>query len=1681
MYKYFLYLFLFWCGLGSVDLHASSLPFKVDVLSRDAGSAYNPRNISLRLKIPDKMAMPLEITKNTLSLYVLPSGLDLSSKNIKQYLCKGIFIKYLRDDYYIDVRQLPANIGRYANLAVVIAKGNKHYQQFYPKVIKFADERTSVVLIVDSSYSMRQTDPQRLRVSAAKSFVDQAARSARRGGSIAEIGIVKFSSKARALAELTPSLRTKKLHKAIDSLGARGRTDIDAGLDRAFNLFEKSHYQRKIAILLSDGKNEVGTFKDSYRRYKFNNIIIYTIGLSNMADAALLTKIANETGGKYFEAPTQKDLYDIYQRIATSIQKRAVVHSSSGKIGNGTRIRQNIVVDSTLKEVEFSANISGDNLDFILKSPNNKKVNLLNYSSGDRYGVYHFIKPNIGNWTAFISNKTEQKNKHYNKSVNYSLRIEGDSPLFIEPFFYRGSYLLGEPVDISCSLSQSGKVLKNVKILAKIVAPDKTVTKLHLLDDGNHNDSQINDGVFSNYYNLAYKTGVYNVIIYASGNTLSGEKFTRYSEYSFSVSSKPFDGLKISQTVLDLGVVLAGQKYTKNFDLAVRSGHSLKVNLKLEGFENFKYTYHLPKNIIVKKQASVQLSITPKKTAVAKSYFGKLVLTTNYSTTIIPVQLTVVKPQILFVDDPIEIKSIGRGAILRYETKLVLNPKPSKKITAKVKYFKVVDLQHNEIKSANLVGDKTITFVDGIANLTFLLKAPIKFDTKWLFSWIEVENPIYSGKVKIQAKRFDATLSVKPKCFDFGTINKLPFKASKKIVLSSNVKNAEQLTYAIVVPDKTSIFKKSWLQIAAPTKIKPNYSADVVLNLSLPRGVEGGDLNAKLRIKSTNGQLDLPIDFFISSLSKRKTFHLKKYTKPIQIHHNQLVYENLMVSSLLSKNQKIRIKVSKNNGFKIKPMQNEWSLSADDYINIAFTIEANQYQKFGLHNIDFVIEGSGLSQTITRSILLEPLPTTNWRYTNNLGLYISLFKIFIFLILILLIVSLFIRWIKRQERGSMTKYIVVSSLVHLVCILLLIRALQDLKTIKTESLSAPVAVKIVKIKKWLGAGLNKQEQQLLSDDKLKPTKFKSNHKIEKDKLIIPVKKDIQLHSDKKNVKLVKPSINNIPTAKQHSFKNKRRTQIKERDILIKLPNDNIKNHNTKNTVKSKNNAVALSLQRQQKYYDNVVDDYKISKNLPDKISEATLVNYKNVQTSTMQLVKTKAKPSRRLTKASTQIKIILPTTNKQSFAKINKNNKSSSKVNFKRHSFKSRVSFVAKNLNMTNTITTTDLVTYDYDGDIAVKYHLKKSHKKSHKTQERPVNILMKQFVRKKQKTHAVVNNGFKSIQVKRHDIDIVASSSFNTQLQVNNKTIANHQLNLPINIKKRKIAFKQIKVAKQRRHQLLDKHKHTQIRSSATLGTLLTSRASFSVPQVNKRIFLQRQAIPKKQILKSANTKLNDLNISEQVLSDAVTIPSPNWAWQNKSPIQRRIPQEPYAKVLTRGDVEYLIGKVSIIRNKKELSLHIGNDILAGDIIKTDANSLVRILLSGRSMLVVGPSSMVEVGALIDLEVGARLVSGLYVYHGALRLSEDNGLIQHFIGFNQTNAQIVFEQGDLIIDNSQHNIMRIYMGRGFSYYIDNSTGNNVRFNARSIIELGADAQLHLHPWRIPERAKFNNLKRRLR
>jgi len=233
-------------------------------------------------------------------------------------------------------RHIPAVFALAALAALIVAMARPQ------AVVAVPRDDATVVLTMDSSASMTATDvaPTRLEAakSAASSFLDQ----------LPErfcVGLVSFSSSVQVLEE--PTDDRGPVRSSLAAIEGDIGTALGDAILTSVQLAPDPEEQEKLSggkplfavVLLSDGANSTGSEPlNILDEAKQAGVPVYTIAFGTDSgtveitndlgqtqtfavppDRETLKTVAEETGGRYFEAPTEADLQAVYDEIGSQV------------------------------------------------------------------------------------------------------------------------------------------------------------------------------------------------------------------------------------------------------------------------------------------------------------------------------------------------------------------------------------------------------------------------------------------------------------------------------------------------------------------------------------------------------------------------------------------------------------------------------------------------------------------------------------------------------------------------------------------------------------------------------------------------------------------------------------------------------------------------------------------------------------------------------------------------------------------------------------------------------------------------------------------------------------------------------------------------------------------------------------------------------------------------------------------------------------------------------------------------------------------------------------------------------------------------------------------------------------------------------------------------------------------
>lgn len=236
-------------------------------------------------------------------------------------------------------RHVPATFAILALAALVVAMARPQ------AVVAVPRDDATVLLTMDTSASMTATDVPPTRLEAAKSastsFLDLLPDRFR-------VGLVSFSSTVSVLEE--PSDDREAVRSALDRIDGDVGTALGDAIVESVALApdpEEQEEQEEFSggkplfaiLLLSDGANSVGREPlDVLDEAREAGVPIYSIAFGTPSgtveitndfgvtetfrvppDPATLRQVAEQTGGRFFEAPTEADLEEVYEEIGSQV------------------------------------------------------------------------------------------------------------------------------------------------------------------------------------------------------------------------------------------------------------------------------------------------------------------------------------------------------------------------------------------------------------------------------------------------------------------------------------------------------------------------------------------------------------------------------------------------------------------------------------------------------------------------------------------------------------------------------------------------------------------------------------------------------------------------------------------------------------------------------------------------------------------------------------------------------------------------------------------------------------------------------------------------------------------------------------------------------------------------------------------------------------------------------------------------------------------------------------------------------------------------------------------------------------------------------------------------------------------------------------------------------------------
>ncbi|MCW8131670.1 MAG: VWA domain-containing protein, partial [Planctomycetota bacterium] len=347
--------------------------------------------------------------------------------------------------------------------------------------LSFRRGQPDVVLLLDGSLSMGRTDPKRLRVEAARAF----ASIARDSGGIGRVALVQFDDNVRTILPLTPLTESAAIAQALEQIGENGQTDIDGGVRRALDVLRgDAKLASGAIILLTDGKQEPGDYKDAHKLAQAAGVPVHAVALGRDADRALLKRIASETGGTFSEAGRDQDLLRLYAAIAGKIAGGRTILAAPLKAA----AVHPFPIDGSCRTLAVSA-AAPEGGELRLTGPGGEAL-----ASGNLpHPLLFRMEPARGTWSAA-----------WTPAAASVARLEASAQTPLYPLFFRAGAGPADAVEIdpddprvALSLCEGARTLAPGEVSVRLETSDAQAFEAQLFDDGKHGDGAAGDGVYA--------------------------------------------------------------------------------------------------------------------------------------------------------------------------------------------------------------------------------------------------------------------------------------------------------------------------------------------------------------------------------------------------------------------------------------------------------------------------------------------------------------------------------------------------------------------------------------------------------------------------------------------------------------------------------------------------------------------------------------------------------------------------------------------------------------------------------------------------------------------------------------------------------------------------------------------------------------------------------------------------------------------------------------------------------------------------------------------------------------------------------------------------------------------------------------------------------------------------------
>jgi len=862
----------------------------------------------------------------------------------------GFILARLRGAYYLDVRRLPA-LPRGAYRIRLTVKGSGTAETARP--IDLVPPALDVALVIDQSFSMRRTDPDRLRVAAAKTFVDLAAS----GDRIGSVAVVAFATRSETLIAPTAPTNKKALHQAIDRIDTLGQTDIDSALQLAHAELKKGPSPGKAVVLLTDGRNNPKDYDNAHRTFVRAGWPVYTIGFSDEADVPTLRRIARETGGQAFDTPTSDELREIFTRICFALERQSVVRKTVLQLQPDQQVTEAIPLDDTVTRATFAARSEQKDSLFTLIAPGDAEAASEQSETRGTFKFYIYRNPKPGAWKALLRGGA--------KPDRVTLETTANTPLFPLLMPLAPQYRAGEPIELAVTLAEGATPLAGVTLAARLTAADGKRVSVPLADQGG--------GLYAGQIISPIAPGEFTLDVTAAGNTTRGHRFERQVSTAGKVIAPETPELWTSARALDLGSLYTGESGEATLTLRGLLPPDTRLNLAAS-----VRSENLPAEALAVeitepddnglRKLTLRADVPPNQPAGA--CIADLILTLGPDTRrVLPVRCRVLHPRVIAEPESLTLGPMPAGASATRNLRLRVEPRGQLDVALRL---------DGPLANPPSRLDKTkLRLGTQVAVVALTLGTPEDAEAGAYRGELAIIGPGSRQSVPLELTVGATALEIGPSELDFGSMQpgqSARRKLSLRLSGPASVEIAAQADFGGRLPAEALDLHRQ------RRRLEPGQTLEVTATLRIPPDQPVGAVTGRLRFAANKALGSLPVRV---TVVPGPTFAVEPGV--LQLHGAEIgrvVRQTVAVRSLIHRPQTLKIRpTGGDEAITVEPA--EFVLEPDGRSLITVTCIAPLDAPVAVLRRAFTLEGPMLPQSL--AVEAKPVPPADGAFVLGEG------------------------------------------------------------------------------------------------------------------------------------------------------------------------------------------------------------------------------------------------------------------------------------------------------------------------------------------------------------------------------------------------------------------------------------------------------------------------------------------------------------------------------------------------------------------------------------------------------------------------------------------------------------------------------------------------------------------------